>query len=29
MNLGDIKGTAFSCRIRKSILNIDSHLARY
>jgi len=29
MKLGDIKGTAFSCRIRKSILNIDSHLARY
>lgn len=29
MNLGDIKGTAFSCRIHKSILNIDSHLARY
>lgn len=29
MNLGNIKGTAFSCRIHKSILNIDSHLARY
>lgn len=29
MNLGDIKGTAFSCRIRKSILNIDSQFARY